>query len=471
MYKIFIVFQKSGVKDFVTIFHILRNFVTKFLKIYLNINYFIHKHINMSVQNLNSKLICPDCSKLFQNKYNLEYHCRRLHQKSTYTNQSIEIEKYNCISSQCQYVTSIKQDMKKHIDKCVYVMIDKQVAEKEEIFRQQLINIQIQHDLEIVKRQSLYDSELARKDAEIAHLQGKLECLDSQIDKSHQLVSKLAERPNVNEMEEDDEELIQSTVNERLEDCLTASSDIPMITLSTMKWSNVSITSRHPDHYVNATEICQAGGKKFFDWARLESTKELITVLSSEAGIPVSLLVETKRGQTSKFRQGTWIHPDLAIQLAQWISPAFALHISRWIRQLFDAGKVTIDVSLMKLQQKRIEHLEQFLSKKRRIVYDGKNVIYILTTEDHRKRRIYIVGKTVDLTDRLGVYNKTVDHCVEYYRSCASEEEMDLIEVMVLKRLDKYREQSNRDRFVLPIDEDISLFTQIVDECVDFFKI
>ena len=51
-----------------------------------------------------------------------------------------------------------------------------------------------------------------------------------------------------------------------------------------------------------------------------------------------------------------------------------------------------------------------------------------------------------------------------------SKEEMDLIEDMVIKKLDKYKEVANRDRFILPIDNDIKLFTDIIDNCVNFFN-
>jgi hypothetical protein len=46
---------------------------------------------------------------------------------------------------------------------------------------------------------------------------------------------------------------------------------------------------------------------------------------------------------------------------------------------------------------------------------------------------------------------------------------MKIIEEMVLQKLDKYKEVANRDRFVLPIDNDIKLFTNIIDICVNFF--
>ena len=93
----------------------------------------------------------------------------------------------------------------------------------------------------------------------------------------------------------------------------------------------------------------------------------------------------------------------------------------------------------------------------------------MLTTEDHKKNGIYIIGKATDLKDRLGTYNKTCVHEVVYYKECKSEEEMDLIEKTVLLKLSKYKEVANRDRFILPIENDISLFTNSIDNAIKFF--
>ena len=70
--------------------------------------------------------------------------------------------------------------------------------------------------------------------------------------------------------------------------------------------------------------------------------------------------------------------------------------------------------------------------------------------------------------DSFFIYDKTYDHYVVYYKECKNEEEMDLIEDMVIKKLDKYKEVANRDRFVLPIENE--LFTDIIDSCVNFFN-
>ena len=240
--------------------------------------------------------------------------------------------------------------------------------------------------------------------------------------------------------------------------------------------NHVIITSRPLDHYVNATHLCQAGGKKFNDWFMLESTTELINELSVDGGILPSALVETTRGGNDKSKQGSWIHPDLAIQLAQWISPKFTIQVSKWMRELFNQGSLQIDMNLlhekdreMRIKDHRIKQLEAVcLSKQRRVEYPERNVIYMLTTDDHRQRRTYIIGKAKNLTNRLSTYNKTCDHTVIYYRECKNDDDMDAAETMVLTKLRSHREQANRDRFILPEDKDETFFTQTIDECVRF---
>jgi len=125
----------------------------------------------------------------------------------------------------------------------------------------------------------------------------------------------------------------------------------------------------------------------------------------------------------------------------------------------------------LKLSKEKIQLLENlYIKKQRRKNYPEKNVVYVITTEDNKKKRIYIIGKAKELKNRLSTYNKTAEHEVIYYKECNSEEEMKAVEIMVLTKLENYREQANRDRFILPIDKDISLFTSVIEKCIIFFN-
>lgn len=90
------------------------------------------------------------------------------------------------------------------------------------------------------------------------------------------------------------------------------------------------IEQRVTDGYINATDLCKACKKQINDYLRLKTTEEYIATLSSETGIPVSELIQIVKGGPPK-AQGTWVHPQVAINLGQWASPRFAVFISRWV--------------------------------------------------------------------------------------------------------------------------------------------
>jgi hypothetical protein len=330
--------------------------------------------------------------------------------------------------------------------------------------------------LQLKQKDTYHEAMIKEKNEYIAKLEAKLEKFeDAVVTNMAATTSKLYDE-NDEYNEEDDDVMIP--LGKQIDSIIIKDKKEEEVEYSNITLNNIVITSRPIDHYVNATQLCQAGGKFFKDWFRLESTKELINELSADGRILPSLLVESNRGRTSKYTQGSWIHPDLSIQLAQWISPKFAIQVSKWIRTLFSEGSLQIDMNLlhqkdreMSIKDHRIKQLESVcLSKQRRVEYPERNVIYMLTTEDHRQRRTYIIGKAKNLTNRLSTYNKTCDHTVVYYRECKNEDDMDAAETMVLSKLRSHREQANRDRFIIPENKDESFFTKMIDDCVRFLE-
>jgi hypothetical protein len=277
--------------------------------------------------------------------------------------------------------------------------------------------------------------------------------------------------------------------------------------INSLMFNNIVIVSRSEDNYINATQLCQAGNKKFNHWYSLDSTKQLINALNadtgipvsgtvalnadagipvsgisslkSDAGIPASQFVDIKKGNSREFNQGTWLHPDLAIQLAQWISPTFALQVSKWIRTLFTDSKVEIKLqnelnikdNELKIKDNKIKLLENtYLKKHKRENYSDENVIYIVSTDENIKNRNYIIGKAHKLKNRLSTYNKTAEHKVIYHKSCKNEDTLNIVESIILNKLKKYKEQANRDRFILPLEKDITFFTNVIDEAIEFLN-
>jgi len=109
----------------------------------------------------------------------------------------------------------------------------------------------------------------------------------------------------------------------------------------------------------------------------------------------------------------------------------------------------------MSKKQPRVQHKEMY-------------VIYIITTDRLEKDRVYILGRTNNLTSRLSTYNKSDEHKVIFKISCDDKKKMKFIETLVFERLTKYRERPNRERFILPEEDDINLFIEEVKRCRDF---
>ena len=101
------------------------------------------------------------------------------------------------------------------------------------------------------------------------------------------------------------------------------------------------VQQRRADGYVNATALCKAAGKKWANYWQNASTREFVAELVTVAGIPATLLVQIRQGGSAG-EQGTWVHPDVAVNLAQWLSPKFAVAVSRWVRELLTTGRVEI---------------------------------------------------------------------------------------------------------------------------------
>lgn len=276
----------------------------------------------------------------------------------------------------------------------------------------------------------------------------------------------------------------------------------------TITLNNIVIYSR-ADGMINATALCKAGGKKFNDWMRLESTKELIKAkvedLNSEqtgnftSGIP-ALEMKSEMSKKSKLvipsleikpemtkiidiqnggdyrKTGSWIHPDLAGILATWISPKFAVKVGKWIRELALTGSVTLgsekteaqllqlqnDYNLLKDDHKSLTAKHSSLLRRRNCYkFEEGQSFYIVEKENNT----YKIGITKDINERLGHY-RTLEGQSKL-RHLVFCENSDLIERMLLSRFAAYREQNNHEVLV---DIDLNQIIHAVNVVLDFGK-
>ena len=110
------------------------------------------------------------------------------------------------------------------------------------------------------------------------------------------------------------------------------------LTLVPHTYQNFVISQRESDGYINATAMCKVAGKLFGHYLENKQTKAFLNALQSDIGIPISALVQSIKGGDPT-TQGSWVHPQVAVHLAQWLSPEFSVKVSQWIVEWMSGKK------------------------------------------------------------------------------------------------------------------------------------
>lgn len=116
--------------------------------------------------------------------------------------------------------------------------------------------------------------------------------------------------------------------------------------------NGIEIEQRLTDGFINGTAMCVAHGKDISDWLKTDDTWELVVALADSLNLDALPVKDHKSGNSVFTRVsasyptlvvikrgapgvggGTWLHPDLAMQLAQWCNKPFALQVSKWVRE------------------------------------------------------------------------------------------------------------------------------------------
>lgn len=123
------------------------------------------------------------------------------------------------------------------------------------------------------------------------------------------------------------------------------------------EYNGLHIPQRPTDGYIDATAMTKAQqvqeGKRrdVSDWVRLKRTQETLIHLSGVTGIPVTELVQVFKGGDPE-KQGTWIHPRLAVRFATWLSDDFGYLVETWVAQWMTTGQNPVAVASVTIDQK-----------------------------------------------------------------------------------------------------------------------
>ncbi len=225
------------------------------------------------------------------------------------------------------------------------------------------------------------------------------------------------------------------------------------------------------DGYIHATALCKIVNKRPKDWLRLKETKNLVKELENKFkkihdtfSVNKKELVEIYQAG-NKYSQGTWIHPDLGIQLAQWCSPSFSLQVSKWIRELIftdsvklgnekseeeidsglktklkDAEDVIISLEeenkeVSKKYHKLYQTHQYYLKKKNLYKLKEGQCFYLFKMEENSNKNIIKIGVSGKITNRSGSYRTSNPYCKLLFLIYSNES--DLIEKTIKHKYEK----------------------------------
>jgi hypothetical protein len=89
---------------------------------------------------------------------------------------------------------------------------------------------------------------------------------------------------------------------------------------------------------INATQMCQAAGKRWVDYRKNNTTEGYLKAIESKVRIITFDLIRSKPGHNG----GTMVHLLIALDLASWLSPEVKLQFNMWNAELLLTGRVEL---------------------------------------------------------------------------------------------------------------------------------
>ena len=155
-----------------------------------------------------------------------------------------------------------------------------------------------------------------------------------------------------------------------------------------------------PDTFmINATQMCKAAGKEYYDYAKTAKANSFLQILKSKPIFIGLDLIKSNRGGN---HSGTMVHRHIAYDLASWLSEDVRLQFYSWIDQLLLTGRVELG-NEMSTQQ-----LEELFEQRVTEAVKEKEAKAAMDMEAERNRCQEIILQKNELEQRIVVMEE--DH-------------------------------------------------------------
>jgi len=136
---------------------------------------------------------------------------------------------------------------------------------------------------------------------------------------------------------------------------------------------------------INATQMCQAAGKRWVDYRKNNTTEGYLKAIESKVRIITFDLIRSKPGHNG----GTMVHLLIALDLASWLSPEVKLQFHMWNAELLLTGRMELG------NEMNVQQLEEVW---RRRMQEGQDrALADLSAEQDRCQEIILQRNELEL--------------------------------------------------------------------------
>ena len=167
------------------------------------------------------------------------------------------------------------------------------------------------------------------------------------------------------------------------------------------------LISQRLDGYVSLTDMAKASNKLVGHYLVLDSTNEFLSAMSHDIGIPISSLICVIQGKGKS--QGTWAHPEVAIDFAQWCSVRFRIWANRTLRKIIESDATIAESDRVRIAQIEAQTLIDLQNLKHQqrleLFYLRENKKVAIKESIFASHQNYDKGLTVWANERL-IYDR-----------------------------------------------------------------
>lgn len=115
--------------------------------------------------------------------------------------------------------------------------------------------------------------------------------------------------------------------------------------------------------YINATKLCNDGGKKLIHWMENKHSKQLMKDFGKMIGLPKEeLIIKINGGKLTKI-SGTYVHSSLITHIASWCSTKYAFFVSTIVNTYHSKQAIEEKEKLLRKKDDKIDKMSKKIDK------------------------------------------------------------------------------------------------------------